>query len=143
MANHKITISAKAGPGERSRKNTADQATLRSNCTRNSCMGTAVKPTFLHTSQAAIAIATNKIVQTGANSQLGGVQLGLLRLAYHGRRAGAVNNEPMPAAPRQTTMHKTSRIVNWPGSDPGNASARIAIHCRAWWHAISRKSSWT
>ena len=110
MANHSMTISAKAGPGDRSRKNTADHATLSSNCSRKSCIGTAVSPTFRQTSQAAIAIATYKIVQTGPNSQLGGVQLGLLKLAYHGRSAGVVHNDPSHAAPKQTTIHKISLI---------------------------------
>src|ERR1019366_3940375 len=112
MANHNMTISAKAGPGDRRRKNTADHATLNNNCSRKSCIGAAVKPTFRQTSQAAIAIAMYKIVQTGPNNQLGGVQLGLLKLAYHGRSAGVVSNDPIPAAPRQTTMHKISRINN-------------------------------
>ena len=110
MANHKMTISAKARPGDLSRKKRADHATLSNNCSRKSCIGAAVKPTFRQTNQAAIAIAMNKIVQTGPNSQLGAVQRGLLRPAYHGRSAGAVSNDPSPAAPRQIAMQTMSRI---------------------------------
>ena len=79
MANHNMTISAKARPGDLSRKKRADHATLSNNCSRKSCTGAAVKPAFRQTNQAAIAIAMNKIVQTGPNSQLGAVQRGLLR----------------------------------------------------------------
>ena len=107
-----MTISAKAGPGDRSRKNTADHATLSTNCRRKSCIGTAVSPTFRQTSQAAIAIARYNIVQTGQNNQLGGVQLGLLKLAYHGRSAGVVHNDPSPAAAKQTARHTMSRRLN-------------------------------
>src|SRR5579864_1705243 len=108
MANHSMTISTKAGPGDRSRKNTADHATLSNNCSRKSCIGAAVKPTSRQISQAAIAMAMYKIVQTGPNSQLGGVQLGLLKLAYHGRSAGVVHNDPSPAAAKQTAMQTMS-----------------------------------
>ena len=110
MANHKRIISVKARPGDRSPKNRMDHAILSSNCSRKSRIGTAVSPTFPQTSQAAIAIARNRIVQTGPNSQLGGVQRGLLKLAYHGRRAGVVTKDPSAAAPRQTAMQTMSRI---------------------------------
>jgi len=75
-------------------------------------MGTAVNPAFRQTSQAAIAIAIYKIVQTGPNSQLGGVQLGLLKLAYQGRSAGMVHNDPSPPAPRHTRMQRVSLMVS-------------------------------
>jgi len=107
-----MTISAKAGPGDRRRKNTADHATLSNNCSRKSCIGAAVSPTFRQTSHAAIAIAMYKIVHTGPNSQLGGVQLGLLKLSYHGRSAGVVHNDPSPAAAKQTAMQTMSRRLN-------------------------------
>src|SRR5208283_4928146 len=110
MAKHNMTISAKARPGDLSRKNRADHATFSNNCSRNSRIGPPVTPTFRQTNQAAIAIAMNKIVQTGPNSELGGVQLGLLRPAYHDRSAGVVSNDPSPAAPRQTTIQTISRI---------------------------------
>ena len=138
-----MTISAKAGPGDRSRKNTADHATLSSNCSRKRRIGTAVNPIFLQTSQAAIAMAMYKIVHTGPNSQLGGVQRGLLKLAYHGRSAGVVHNDPSPAAPRQTTMHEISRIEDWPSCQPQNAFCNLAIQSLAYSQAISRKSSLT
>ena len=70
-----------------------------------------LNPTLRQTNQAEIAIATNKSVQTGPKSQLGGVQLGLLKSAYHGLRAGVVSNDPSPAAPRQTTM-QTRNLIN-------------------------------
>ncbi len=110
MANHKTTISVKARPGDLSRKNSADHATLSTNCVRKSCIGAAVRPAFRQTIQAAIAIARYKIVQTGPNSQLGGFHLGLLSPSYHGRRLGVVSSDPIPAAPRQTTMQTRSRI---------------------------------
>jgi hypothetical protein len=112
MVNHKMTISPKASPGDLSRKNSPDHATLSNSCSKKNCIGAAVIPTFRQTNQAAIAIARNRIVQTGPNSQLGGFHLGLLNPSYHGRRAGVVSNDPIHAAPRQTTMQTISRISN-------------------------------
>lgn len=110
MASHNIAISAKASPGDFSLKNNADHATLRNNCSRKSCIGPAVSPTFRQTNQTATAISTNKSAQTGPNSQFGGVQVGLLRSAYHGRSAGVVSSDPIPAAPKQTAMETISLI---------------------------------
>jgi hypothetical protein len=115
IASHNMTISAKARPGDLSRKKRADHATLSNNCSRKSCIGPAINPTFRQTSHAAIAIATNKIVHTGPNSQLGGVQRGLLKSLYHGRSAGVVSNDPSPAAPRQTAMQTMSLMEDLVG----------------------------
>ena len=50
---------------------------------------------FCHTIKAEIPIKRNKIVQTGANNQLGGVKVGFIMEAYHTGIAGVVNMEPM------------------------------------------------
>ena len=110
MPHHSKTISTKAPPGERNRKNRADHATLSNNCTRKSCIGTAVKLLCRQTSQAANAIARNRIVHAGPNNQFGGVHRGLFKEAYHGRSAGWVSADPSPAATRQTAMQTMSRI---------------------------------
>jgi hypothetical protein len=110
IAHHSATISMKAHPGERNRKNTADHATFRSNCSRKSCMGAAVKLLRRQTSQAATPIATYRIVQTGANNQFGGVQLGLDNRSYQVIRAGRVSREPSQPAPRHTAMQSVNRI---------------------------------
>jgi len=73
-------------------------------------MGNAIKPFRRQTSQAATAIATYKMLQTGANNQFGGVQLGLDNPSYQVISAGRVSKEPSQPAPRHTTMQRVSRI---------------------------------
>jgi len=73
-------------------------------------MGTVVKLSRRQTSQAATPIVTYKIVQTGANNQFGGVQVGLDKPSYQVVRAGRVSKEPSQPAPRHTTMQSVSRI---------------------------------
>lgn len=113
MANHKTRISTKAAPGDRKRKKKADHPTLSSNCSRKSRMGADASPALRQTNQAATAMARNKIVQTGANSQLGGVQAGFLSSAYQGRRDGVVSKDPRSAAARQAAMQTMSRMNEW------------------------------
>src|ERR1700690_3388277 len=94
IAHHIKTISTNAAPGERKRKNRPDHATLSSSCSKNNLIGTAVIPTCRQTSHAANAIARYKSVQTGPNSQFGGVHLGFFNSTYQFLNAGTVKNEP-------------------------------------------------
>jgi len=110
IAHHNTIISMKAAPGDRKWKNTADHATLSNNCNKNSCIGPEVKLLCRQTSQAAAAIARNRIVQAGPNNQFGGVHRGLANPAYHGLSAGLVSREPSKAAPRHAAMEIVSRI---------------------------------
>ena len=110
MPHQSKTISTKAPPGERNPKNSADQPTFSTNCSRKIRIVTAVKLLCRQTSQAANAIAKNRIVQAGPNNQFGGVHRGLFKEAYHGRSAGCVSTDPSPADTRQTAMQTMSRI---------------------------------
>ena len=57
---------------------------------------------------AAIAINTKRVVQTGANTESGGFQGGLVSVRYQPSISGAVAIEPSPPAPRHRTR-KTTR----------------------------------
>lgn len=137
MPHHSKTISRKAPPGERNPKNSADHPTLSNNCTRKSCIGTAVKLLCRQTSQAANAIARNRIVQAGPNSQFGGVHRGLANAAYHGLRAGRVSKEPSHAAARHTPIHIVSRIEIRSGDKNHSLDSAALVHAHAYSQAIS------
>jgi hypothetical protein len=51
------------------------------------------------------------VSQTGANSQLGGVNHGFWRLAYHVGMAEIVKTEPIAAAASQTATLATNRTA--------------------------------
>ena len=55
-------------------------------------------------------INRNKVVQTGANSQLGGLKDGLFKVGYQVLTAEVVKNDPITPAISQTTM----LIINLP-----------------------------
>ena len=137
IPHHSKIISMKAPPGERNRKNSADHPTLSNNCSRKSCIGTAIKLLRRQTSQAANAIARNKIVQAGPNNQFGGVHQGLANPSYHDLRAGRVSKEPSRAAPRHTVMQIVSRIGLCLGRKKQSLDSTALLHARAYSQAIS------
>ena len=55
-----------------------------------------------------IPISVNRVVQTGANSQLGGVKNGFSNVAYHDGMAALVNIEPRIPASWHTAIHAKS-----------------------------------
>lgn len=65
---------------------------------------------LFHTKYADMPIRANRIVQTGAKSQLGGVKPGFLSVAYHVGIEGYVNSEPRTPAIWQTTIENISLI---------------------------------
>ena len=83
---------------------------LNSNCNKKNCIAADARLLRCHTSQAANAIITYKIVQTGPNSQFGGVHRGLANPEYHGFKLGTVKEEPINAALRETAMQIKRRI---------------------------------
>lgn len=79
------TITASAGPGACRPKKTGVQAALTSNCQPQSRMARQAQLSATarrHTRQAATAIIAYNTVQTGPNSQLGGVPGGWCKTAY-------------------------------------------------------------
>jgi hypothetical protein len=75
-------------------------------------MDDAVRPPCRHTSHAARAIIRYRADQTGPNIQLGGVQEGLIKPAYHVGIEGLVKIEPINAAPKQIPIHTPRPITD-------------------------------
>src|SRR5690606_30206771 len=97
-------ITAKPAAGLWLAKNANDQATFRTSCTANG--GRALfparrPPDARMTRQRATAINANRMVHTTGKAQLGGVKLGLDKVAYQSR-FGTVAVEPSRAAAKQT-----------------------------------------
>ncbi len=66
-----------------------------------------------HTRNRDTPIRINRVVQTGANNQLGGVKKGLFRVAYQVGIEGDVKTEPMkPANWQMTRLITNLRISN-------------------------------
>src|SRR5680860_1694243 len=61
--------------------------------------------------KAAIPMSINKLVQTGAKTQLGGLSAGLDKVAYQVGIAAVVKMEPIPPAASETRM----AIINLAG----------------------------
>src|SRR4051812_12310778 len=110
IAHHRRMISAKALAGLRKAKNRPDQAALRTSCTANSpsAVRLAAHPARRQTSQAASAISTYRVVQTGPNTQSGGVHAGLRRVGYQSRTGPAVSAAPTAAVPKQTASRTSN-----------------------------------
>jgi hypothetical protein len=100
-------ITMRPAMGDLSPKKATDQKAFIINCIMN-----IIKATFTfgspnptrHTRKADIPISIYNIVQTGPNSQLGGLKDGFSRVAYHVGMEALVNIEPMKPAARQTPM---------------------------------------
>ncbi len=103
----RTTITIKPSNGDFRPKNIIDQRILKKSWTKK------IFSPFLslfHTRNMAIAINKNKTVQTGANSQLGGLKDGLIKVGYQVLTAGAVKIDPISPANSQTTI----AITNFP-----------------------------
>jgi hypothetical protein len=68
-----------------------------------------LNPPRRHTSQAATPIIVYSAVQTGPKSQLGGVQDGFCRLAYH---SPGTKTAPGTAALQQSAIHPARTITD-------------------------------
>ena len=73
-------------------------------------MAAALSPDCCQTSQAAIPIVINSVVQTGPNTLEGGFQLGLASVLYQPWISGVVAIAPKPPAPRHTATEMMSPI---------------------------------
>jgi len=113
IANHSRVITIRPPNGEWNPKNTMDHNVLSVNCRAN-----AVNAGFtfwlycllFQTRDNAAPIIVNKVIQTGAKTQLGGVNEGLFRLAYHVGMEGVVKKAPMKPAVWHSIM-LASRLV--------------------------------
>ena len=115
IAIHRKNMSTKPAKGDLSPKNMADQRRLRSSWTANMLKAdfTPSWPSPLrHTRKADNPISTNRLIQTGPNSQLGGVKVGFLRAAYHVGTAGAVKIDPITPTSWQVTILITNLIMS-------------------------------
>ena len=83
-----------------------DQSAFGTRCKNQTTIATSLFPRR-QTRQAAIALARYSSVQTGPNSQDGGFQAGLIKLAYHGPGA----NEAPNAAVRNTATKKIAKTA--------------------------------
>jgi len=100
-------------------------------------MGAAVKLLRRQTSHAATPIATYRIVQTGANNQFGGVQLGLDNPLYQVIKAGRVSKEPNHPAPRHTTTQRVS-LIGLSSESKYSRFDSASLHSRACSQAVSQ-----
>jgi hypothetical protein len=57
-------------------------------------------------------MSANRVIQTGANNQLGGLKEGFFRVAYQVGIAGVVKTEPIKPAAWQMTMLATSCAIS-------------------------------
>jgi hypothetical protein len=65
-----------------------------------------------HTKNNAKPIRMYKVVQTGPNTQLGGVNHGLFNVAYHVEIAGVVTSPPTPPTSKGTPIDMISFMIS-------------------------------
>jgi len=97
IAIHRKTISMNAKNGDLRPKNITDQKIFKPSWIANQNIATLTLRSlkvFSHKRKREMPISTNKLIQTGEKTQLGGLKAGFLRLAYHVGIAGEVNKDP-------------------------------------------------
>jgi len=129
MTTARIDISISPARGDLNPKNKNDHKALRINCTLKRTK--AIRVCFScqpvrHTRNTAIPIKMYRPIQTGANTQSGGVKNGFLSEAYHTGIAGLVKIEPSQPASWQITMLITSLMISDPLPFPIRTSYRYA-----------------
>jgi len=65
------------------------------------------------------------VIQTGPNTELGGVKVGFLSPAYQVAIAGVVKMAPMPPAPSQATILTISLIMSAPLMSSNSLEGRL------------------
>lgn len=114
ITSHKKIISTNAMPGFFIPKNRIDHSVFKNNCTPNK--DKAIFTSFFfhpccHTKKAAIPMSTNSVVHTGPNTQLGGLNEGLFKVAYQVGIEDAVKIEPItPAISESATKPRRGAI---------------------------------
>lgn len=111
MLPHKSTIVKSASPGFCAPKKTIDHKKFKNNCTKNTFIAFVCFFDFLtfQTKNKENAISAYKSVQTGPKIQFGGLNGGLLRVAYQVGIASLVAILP-PAAAAKTTAKLISNF---------------------------------
>ena len=90
-------ISTKAKKGDLRPKNIIDHSMFKTSWMENhnkATLTSVLRRVFCHTRKRDIPMVTNKLIQTGENTQFGGLKDGLLRLAYQVGIDGEVNKDP-------------------------------------------------
>jgi len=111
---HKIIMIITPPPFDFRPKKIIDHKELKTSWIQNSVKANTtpgVTSPFCQTITADIAISRYRMVQTGPNSQLGGVKEGLLRFAYQSGTASRVKSEPIKAAEKVTAKQTISFIT--------------------------------
>lgn len=114
MAVHSRRISIKATSGILRPKKSGVQRPLRISWSRyraRAILTAGLSRPFCQTRKADSAISKYRTVQTGPNSQSGGVKKGLLRLAYQSDMALRVKSEPRKAAEKVKARQTTNFIT--------------------------------
>lgn len=115
IANQRATITIKPNRGDLNPKKAIDQSILNKSWTQKMTKAILTpgksKP-LRQTKNADSPIIMNSVIQTGENSQLGGVKDGFLKVAYQMGMEGVVKIEPMIPANWQTIMLITSLIIS-------------------------------
>ena len=120
IASHNARITAKAKPALCKPKNTGDQMALRISWIENTARAwtTRLVLRFRQTAQAASPMHMYNAVQTGPNSQFGGLNEGLFNWLYHSFGMGPDNNCPAKGAikhiPTKTGINKNSFFCSFP-----------------------------
>ena len=107
-------ISIKAIIGIFRPKKITDHRALRMSCNKykiKAILTAGLSKPFCQTIKADKAMSRYSIVQTGPNSQSGGVNKGLLSVAYQSATAALVNIEPIKAAEKVKAKQTTSFIT--------------------------------
>ena len=112
IASHSSTMFTSAQPIWCIPKNTGDHVAFNANCTAHHT-STPLQPTRQKTNHAATDIITYNAVQTGPNSQLGGVQTGLAMVGYHSRTEFMVVAPPSPATAKLANKNPPSTSVTF------------------------------
>lgn len=111
IATQRTAISMSPARGDLNPKNITDHKTLRINWTAKMLRAIltlwSLRPLF-HTRNAAIPINTNRVIQTGENTQLGGVNDGFSKFAYQVPTEVLVKMDPTKPAIWQMAIESAS-----------------------------------
>ena len=106
MAIQRKIISMNAKNGDFRPKNITDQHTFKTNCiakNQRAILAVWSSKVLRHKRKREIPINTNRVIQTGENTQFGGLKDGFSREAYHVGIEGEVNKDPITPANWQIT----------------------------------------
>jgi len=107
ISSHRTIIIITPPPFDFIPKKMTDHIALDISCTQNKikvCKTPSVDNPFCQTRKTEMPIRTYKVVQTGPNTQLGGVYGGFLSIGYQVGIALKVKRLPMPPAAKQVRM---------------------------------------